>query len=69
MKLVDDAKNAWRWVSMQAMTAALAVQGAWAVLPDEMRATIPPTYVQWATFALLGLGIVGRLVKQKEAKQ
>jgi protein-S-isoprenylcysteine O-methyltransferase Ste14 len=64
-EIVDDAKQAWRWLSMQAMTAALAVQGAWVVLPDDMRATVPPDYVQWLTFALLGLGIVGRLVKQE----
>jgi hypothetical protein len=65
LELVDDAKQAWRWLSMQAMTAALAVQGAWAMLPDDMRATVPAQYVQWLTFGLLGLGIVGRLVKQE----
>jgi protein-S-isoprenylcysteine O-methyltransferase Ste14 len=64
-EIVDDAKQAWRWISMQAMTAALAVQGAWAMLPADMRASVPPDYVQWITFALLGLGIVGRLVKQE----
>ena len=68
LEFVDDAKQAWRWLSMQAMTAALAVQGAWAMLPDDMRTTIPAQYVQWLTFALLGLGIVGRLVKQQEPK-
>jgi len=64
MKLVDNAKSAWRWISVQAMTAALALQGAWAALPDDMRSSVPANVVQWATFVLLALGIGGRLVKQ-----
>lgn len=65
-KLVDNARNAWRWVSMQAMTAAIAVQGAWMFIPADMKSSIPPNVVQYATLALLALGVVGRLVKQKE---
>jgi protein-S-isoprenylcysteine O-methyltransferase Ste14 len=66
MKLVEDAKQAWRWISVQAMALALAVQGAWEVLPPEMKASIPPQYVTWLTLALLVLGLAGRLVKQGE---
>ena len=66
LKLVDNARNAWRWVSMQAMTAAIAVQGAWMFVPSDMKSSIPPNVVQYATLALLALGVVGRLVKQKE---
>ena len=62
--LVDDARKAWRWISIQAMTAALAVQGTWTSVPDDMKASIPASYVQWLTLALLALGIGGRLVKQ-----
>jgi hypothetical protein len=68
MKLVDDAKRAWRWISMQAMSAALALSGAWLAIPDDMKASIPPKYVAAATMALLALGIVGRLVDQGEKK-
>ena len=45
MKLVDDAKQAWKWFSMQAMVLAVAVQGAWEVLPPEMKAGVPPQAV------------------------
>ena len=62
MKLVDDIKNAWKWASIQAMAAALTVQGVWATIPDDLKAVIPPVYVQGVTLALLVLGIVGRLV-------
>ena len=68
MKLVDDAKQAWRWFSVQAMTLAAAVQGAWVFVPDDMRATLPHGAVQWLTFGLLAAGIAGRLVDQKATK-
>jgi hypothetical protein len=64
MKFVDDAKQAWRWFSVQAMTLALAIQGAWEVIPADMRASIPQSYVTYTTLALLALGIGGRLLKQ-----
>ena len=64
LKLVDDAKNAWSWVSMWCMTIAGAVQGAWMFLPDEMKASVPANIVQWVTGGLLVLGVAGRLVKQ-----
>ena len=64
LELVEDARSAWRWISVQAMAAALAVQGAWASVPEDMKASIPASYVQWLTLALLALGIGGRLVKQ-----
>jgi anti-sigma-K factor RskA len=65
MTFVDDVKKAWRWISVQAMAAAVAVQGAWELLPDDMKAGIPPKLVTAITVALLVLGIAGRLVKQK----
>ena len=69
MKLVDDAKQAWRWFSVQAMTLAAAIQGAWVFVPDDMRATLPPGAVQWLTIGLLAMGVAGRLVDQKKGAQ
>lgn len=63
-KLVDDWRRAWRWFSMQCMTLAGVVQGAWAAMPDDMRDSVPPNAVTILTISLLALGIVGRLVKQ-----
>jgi hypothetical protein len=65
MKLVDDARRAWRWFSVQCMTLALALQGAWAMVPDDMKTGIPPRAVTVITLALLVLGIAGRLIKQE----
>lgn len=64
MKLVDDWKKAPKWISMHAMTYALAIQGAWMAIPSEMQALIHPVVAHVATFILLIAGIVGRLVQQ-----
>jgi hypothetical protein len=64
MKLVDDARRAWRWFSVQAMALAVALQGAWEFVPDDLRAGIPPRLVTGITVCLLVLGIAGRLVRQ-----
>jgi len=64
MKLVDDWKQAWKWISVQSMTVAMAIQGAWMFIPEDMKASIPKEVVHGITMALLFVGIVGRLKKQ-----
>lgn len=68
MKLVENAKESWRWISMQAMTLAGAIQGAWMMVPDDMKVTVPKNIVHWATIVLLVTGVIGRLVKQNATK-
>ena len=69
MKLIDNWRKAYRMLSIQAMAFATAIQGAWVFIPDDMKASIPPTVVQWVTMGLLAFGIVGRLVDQPKVKQ
>ncbi len=64
MKLVPDARQAWRWFSVRAMTLAVAVQGAWVFLPPDLASQAPQWAIQVATALILVLGIVGRLVDQ-----
>lgn len=66
VKLIPDWRRAWRFFSVQAMVLAAAIQGAWATLPPEMISTIPDGVVRSATFVLMVLGTVGRLVDQKK---
>jgi hypothetical protein len=66
MRLVDDARRAWRWLSVQCMALALALQGAWEILPEELKSGVPPRAVTFITLSLLVLGILGRLVKQEK---
>ena len=65
MRLVTQWQRAWRWFSMQAMALALALQGAWMALPDEMKAQAHPRLVAVLTVLLLLLGLAGRLVRQR----
>jgi len=69
MKLIENWRKSWRMLSVQAMTAAAAIQGAWASVPEDMKASIPPGLVHWVTLSLLVLGIAGRLVDQPKVKQ
>ena len=64
MKLIPEWRKAWRMVSVQAMTLAATIQGEWVALPPDLISQVPPGVVRGVTLALLGLGIVGRLVKQ-----
>ena len=65
MRLVDNARNAWRWFSVQAMALAVAIEGAWMVIPPDLKSRIPETWADAVVMGLLVLGIVGRLVKQQ----
>jgi hypothetical protein len=51
---------------MQCMGLALALQGAWEVMPDDMKAGIPPKLVTYIALGLLVIGMAGRLVKQEK---
>lgn len=64
MKLVSDWKQAWRWSSVHAMTAAAAVQGTWIALPDDIKQHVPAIVATAVTIGLLVLGVVGRLRDQ-----
>lgn len=64
MKLVPEWKRCLRMFSVQAMILAGAVQGAWASLPDEMKATVSDDWLRYGTIALMVLGVIGRLVVQ-----
>jgi hypothetical protein len=66
MKLIPDAKKAWRWFSVQAMALSGIIPGAWLAVPDDMRAAVPPEWLAVGAVALAVLGILGRLVDQPE---
>ncbi len=62
--LIDNWRSCWRWLSVQAMVLAGALQGAWLFIPEDMKTSMPPGVVQAATVTLLVLGVAGRLVDQ-----
>lgn len=64
IKLIDEWHKAWRWFSVQAMGLAIALQGAWAAVPDSLQVAVPHGIVTGITMTLLVLGIAGRMVDQ-----
>lgn len=64
MKLVPEARRAWKWFSVQSMTLAGSLQGAWLAVPEDLKSKVPGSLVHWLTIALLVAGVVGRLVQQ-----
>jgi len=66
MRLVDDWKHCWKWLSMHFMVIATAIPPAWAVIPADLQATIFPEYVAIATAIAAACGIIGRLIDQPQ---
>ena len=64
LELVDDAKGAWRWFSVQIPAINLAFLGTWSALPEKFQDALPLPWVLGIAVALILLGIAGRLVKQ-----
>lgn len=68
MRLVNDWKKSYKWLSMHCMTLAGAVQGAWLYIPQDIRQSVPQTFIVGITIGLLALGIFGRLIDQDKKK-
>lgn len=68
IELVKDWRRAWTWISMNAMVLATTVQTVWLGLPDDMKASVDSSYVQYMTITLLIVGVIGRLIKQHDAE-
>lgn len=64
MKFVENIKQAWKWISMQMMVLALALQTAWELAPSDLKSMMDPTLVYGITVVILVMGVIGRLVKQ-----
>ena len=68
MKLIPEARRAWRMFSVQAQALALALLGAWQAMPEDLKAKLPPSLVYWVAMGLMVAGIVGRLIYQPKVK-
>ena len=63
-RLIPHWRKAWRMLSIQAMTLAAALQGAWAAMPANLIASVPGWVIHAVTITLLVAGILGRLIDQ-----
>lgn len=64
MKLVKDARKAWRWFSVQALAVMALLPIVWVQLPPDVQAMMPEAWRPWVMVALAIGGIAGRLIKQ-----
>lgn len=69
MQLIDDWKNAWKFLSVHILTLLL-------VMPDAYNAVAAmgwmdqlPEPAMWVIRCLAGVGIIARLVKQRKEQQ
>ncbi len=65
MKLVDDWKDAPRWLSVRIMAVLAVLPLVWSQLPDDVKAFLPEEYQPFLLTLLAFGGIVGRLKDQK----
>ena len=69
MKLIPEARRAWRMFSVQAQALALALLGSWQAIPEDLKAKLPQSLVYWVAMGLMVLGIVGRLIHQPKVQE
>jgi hypothetical protein len=66
IKLVKNWKRAHRWLSMRFLAASAALQAGFAVLPDDLRMTLPAWLMHGSAIALLVCAALGRLLDQSK---
>jgi hypothetical protein len=66
MKLVDDARNVWKWFSVQCAAALIALTTVSEVAPQILTPYLPGPWQNRVMLILGVLVIVGRLIKQEK---
>lgn len=68
MRLVDNWKQGWKWVSVHALAVAGVLPATWESLPHRWQDAVPLSAVATATAITAAVGIIGRLVDQQPAR-
>jgi len=66
MKLIDEWRHAWKFLSVHALVLAGAIPAVWAELPEDLKSSIPPGAMSTVTVVIAICGIAGRLVSQSK---
>ena len=64
IEMVDHARTAWKWFCMWAMGAGVVVQSVWMAMPEDLKSSLDPSWVNGIALFLFAAGMVGRMVKQ-----
>ena len=65
MKLIDEWKVAYKYISVQMPALNVAFLGTWSVLPQKFQDVLPIPWVIGIAVFLLIAGVFGRLIKQE----
>jgi hypothetical protein len=68
MKLVENWRDCWKWFSVRALAAIGLLPAVWMMLPEDLRAYVPATWLPWIAAAVALGGLVGRMVDQTKAQ-
>lgn len=64
MKLVDNARQFWRWWSMRLVFLGASPAMAWPLIPDDLKAALPEWFVSvYAVVAVVAI-VAARVAKQ-----
>lgn len=67
MRLVNDWRKAWKWLSVQSLAVLAVAPVVWSQLPPDVRNMLPEGWEPYVLAALAVGGIVGRLKAQDHA--
>jgi hypothetical protein len=64
MKLIEEWRNCWKYLSVQANSVGVAITATYASLYEQLKENLPPRYMMIAVVLVFVLGIAGRLIVQ-----
>lgn len=67
MKLIDEWKKAHTFLSIQIPAVGIALIGAWAAVPDDLKTFLPAGMGKYLALGALALTMAGRLISQDKA--
>jgi hypothetical protein len=66
MKLIPNWRDAWKWFSVQALAAIVALPFVWASLPADVKSYLPDSAEPWILVVLAAGGLIGRIIDQQK---
>lgn len=64
LKLVENWKQGWKWISTNAMAINMMLLSSWMAMPDTFQQAMPVEVLLYIAITLLVLGFIGRFVDQ-----
>lgn len=66
MKLIQNWRDAWKWFSVQALAAIVALPFVWVNLPADAKSYLPDGAEPWVLVVLAAGGLIGRIIDQQK---